>query len=134
MQDLINSFVRFSAAMTLFGLQQLQNTMELAVDSQSAIKKFREALDTVSNAVTTQLDEGKKPTVDSMSKLGTDLVDRTWDALNVTALDPREIIQTTGDLMRKTTDSFTDWMKKPTGAEKSSSGEPRPAAEALSGS
>jgi hypothetical protein len=133
MQELINSMVRFSAAMTLFSLQQLQNTVELAVDSQAALKKFREALDSVSNAVSAQLGDALKPTADSVSKFGTDLVDRTWDAMNVSAFDPREVIQTTGDLVRKTTDSLADMMKKTTEPAKSSSGEPQPAAEALSG-
>jgi hypothetical protein len=132
MQDLINSIVRFSAAVTMFSLQQVQNTFELAVDSEGAIKKFRESVDAVTNAINSQLDESKRPAVNSMSNLGTDMVGRTWDGMNVSAFDPREVIQTTGDIVRRTTDSLSGWMKK-AGSEKASAGEPQPAAEALAG-
>src|SRR5690349_18655242 len=77
MQEMINSMMRFSAAMTMFGMQQIQNAAELAVDSQSALKKFRENLDAVTDALIAQLDETSKPTLKSMTNLGSDLVDRT---------------------------------------------------------
>ena len=57
MQDLINSIVRFSAAMTLFSMQQMQNAVGAAADSQAALTKFKEALDSVTSAITSQLDE-----------------------------------------------------------------------------
>jgi hypothetical protein len=132
MQDLMNSMVRFSAAITLFGMQQLQNAAELAVDSQTALKKFRENLDAVTNALIAQLDENSKPALNSMTNLGSDLVDRTMAAVNVSALDPRELMHTTEDLMRKTTDSLADMIKKKPATDGKSAGEPRPAAEALS--
>jgi len=128
MQEMINSMMRFSAAMTMFGMQQIQNAAELAVDSQSAIKKFRENLDAVTDALIAQLDESSKPALKSMTNLGSDLVDRTMTAVNVSALDPRELVHTTEDLMRKTTDSLADMMKK----KSASNGDPQPAAEALS--
>ena len=128
MQEMINSMMRFSAAITMFGMQQIQNAAELAVDSQSAIKKFRENLDAVTEALIAQLDESSKPALKSMTNLGSDLVDRTMTAVNVSALDPRELMHTTEDLMRKTTDSLSDMIKKRPAAN----GEPQPAAEALS--
>ncbi len=128
MQEMINSMMRFSAAMTMFGMQQIQNAAELAVDSQSALKKFRENLDAVTDALVAQLDESSKPALKSMTNLGSDLVDRTMTAVNVSALDPRELVHTTEDLMRKTTDSLADMMKK----KRATDGEPQPAAEALS--
>jgi len=128
MQEMINSMMRFSAAMTMFGMQQIQNAAELAVDSQSALKKFRENLDAVTDALIAQLDETSKPALKSMTNLGSDLVDRTMTAVNVSALDPRELVHTTEDLMRKTTDSLADMIKK----KPASNGDPQPAAEALS--
>ena len=135
MQDLINSVVRFSAAMTLFSMQQLQNAVGAATDSQGSINKFRDALDSITNAITSQMDDSNKSAANSMSKLGTEMVDRTWDAMNVRALDPREVMQTTGNVMRKTTDSLTDLVKKATasGEKSEKAGEPQSAAEALSG-
>ena len=134
MQDLINSIVRFSAAMTLFSMQQMQNAIGAAADSQVALTKFRDALDSITNAITTQLDENKKPTLDSMAHLGTDIVDRTWDTMNVSAMDPRQVLQTTGDLMKKTSESLAGMMKK-TGTDAVATpppaGEPQAAASAL---
>jgi uncharacterized protein YdeI (BOF family) len=131
MQDLINSIVRFSAAMTLFSMQQMQNAIGAAADSQVALTKFRDALDSITGAITSQLDENKKPTLDSMAHLGTDIVDRTWDTMNVSAMDPRQVLQTTGDLMKKTSESLAGMMKKAEAAPPPPAGEPQPAASAL---
>ena len=114
MQELIASMMRFSAAMTLFGMQQMQNAVGAAADTQTAVTKFREALDAMSAAVAAQMDESKKATLENMSKVQSDLVDRTFDAMNVQAMDPREMMQTTGDLMRKTTDSLAGMVQKAT--------------------
>ena len=128
MQDLINSIVRFSAAMTLFSMQQMQNAVGAAADTTVALGRFRDALDAITSAVTSQLDDNKKPTLDSMSHLGNDIVGRTWDTMNVAAMDPRQVLQTTGDLMKKTSESLAGMMKKP---EAPAAGEPQPAASAL---
>ncbi|MEO7653115.1 MAG: hypothetical protein ABIZ80_21870 [Bryobacteraceae bacterium] len=114
MQELIASMMRFSAAMTLFGMQQVQNAVGAAADTQTAVTKFREALDAMSAAVAAQIDESKKSTLENMSKVQSDLVDRTFDAMNVQAMDPREMMQSTGDLMRKTTDSLAGMVHKAT--------------------
>lgn len=114
MQELIASMMRFSAAMTLLGMQQMQNAVGAAADTQTAVTKFREALDAMSAAVAAQMDESKKATLENLSKVQSDLVDRTFDAMNVQAMDPRELIQTTGDLMRKTTDSLAGMVQKAT--------------------
>jgi len=120
MQDLINSIVRFSAAMTLFSMQQMQNAVGAATDSQAALTKFREALDSVTDAIASQLDENKKPTLDSMANLGNDLVDRTWETMKVPAMDPRQVLDTTGEIMKKTSDSLASMVKK---ANSAASGE-----------
>ena len=126
MEDLINSMVRFSAAMTLFGVQQLQNAMGAMTDSQTALNKFRASLDSVTNAINGQIDDANKRTLDSVSRFGTDLV----DSMNVRAFDPREMVEATTSIMRRTTDSFADLVKK-TNEPKHSAGEPQPVAEAL---
>jgi ABC-type transporter Mla subunit MlaD len=112
MQELIASMMKFSAAMTLFSMQQLQNAVTAAADTQSAMNKFKDALDSMTSAVSSQMDESKKATLESMSKVQNDIVDRTFDAMNLQAFDPREMMHTTGDLMRKTTDSLADLVKK----------------------
>ena len=133
MQELITSMMKFSAAMTLFSMQQVQNAVNAAADTQSALTKFREALDKVTDVVTSQIDESKQETLKSMTKVQTDIVDRTFDAMNVDALDPREVMHTTSDLMKKTSDAMGDLVKKAAAATAAASSEPKSAAEALGG-
>ena len=130
MQELIVSMMKFSAAMTLFGMQQLQNAVGAATDSQAAIKNFRESLDAMSDAIAKQMDDSKKATLDSMAKVQSDLVDRTFDAMNLQAFDPKEMMETTSDIMKKTTDSLNDIVRRAT-PKASGAGEPRSAAEVM---
>jgi len=111
-QELINSVARFSAAMTLYGAQQLQNTVGAAVDSPGFVDKFRESLDHVTHAVSKELDTTNKPTLDSLTNLSHDVVKRSFDLLQTPPFDPREVIQTASDLMRKTVDATGDLVKQ----------------------
>ena len=93
------------------------------------------ALDVISNTLSTQIDSSKKSTLDSMTKTSTEMVDRTMDAMNVPALNPREMMDTTADVMRKTTDSVADIVRRATTSSHAAhtSGEPESAADALGG-
>ena len=133
MKDLVDSMVRFSAAMTLFSMQQFQNALGAPADSKAAIEKFTQSLDSVTNAISSHIDHANREALDSVSKLGIDLVDRSLSVLESPALDPRQMLKTSGDLMRKTSDSLNDWVKKTSDSEKSA-GEPQLAAEALGSS
>jgi len=127
--------IRFTNAVTLFSMQQMQNALAVT-DSQALINRFCGALDTISNTLSTQIDASKKFTLDSITRTGAEMVDRTMDALYVQALNPREILDTTADVMRKTTDSMADIVRRATGPathSDSSAGEPEAAAEALGG-
>jgi hypothetical protein len=117
-------------------MQQMQNAIGAVTDSQAVINRFCSALDAISNTLSQQIDASKKSTLDSMSKTGTEMVDRTMDAMNVQALNPREIMDTTTDVMRKTSDSMADIVRRATGGGHhghghGDSGEPESAADAL---
>src|SRR5579864_8988022 len=114
LRELTSSMIRFTNAVTLFSMQQMQNAIGAVTDSQAVINRFCSALDAVSNTLSTQIDASKKSTLDSMTKTGSDIVDRTMDAMNVQALNPREILDTTADVMRKTTDSVAEMVRKTT--------------------
>lgn len=131
MQELIISMMRFSAAMTLFGMQQLQNAVGAAADTQSAVDQFRKALDDMSDTVTQQMDVSKQETLKSMTNAQKDLIGNTFDAMNVRQLDPRELMNTGGDLMRKTSDSLADLVKKATAPMAKAASEPAPGVDAL---
>ena len=136
LRELTSSMIRFTNAVTLFSMQQMQNALGAVTDSHALINRFCGALDAISNTLSTQIDASKKSTLDSMTRTGAEMVDRTMDALYVQALNPREILDTTADVMRKTTDSMADIVRRATGPathSDSSAGEPEAAAEALGG-
>ena len=132
LRELTSSMIRFTNAVTLFSMQQMQNALGAVTDSQAVINRFCGALDAISNTLSTQIDATKKSTLDSMSRTGTEMVERTIDAMNVQALNPKDVLNTTADLMRKTSDSMADVVRQATSpATHGSSAEPESAAEAL---
>src|SRR5438552_14340868 len=108
LRELTSSMIRFTNAVTLFSMQQMQNALGAVTDSQAVINRFCGALDAISNTLSTQIDSSKKSTLDSITRTGSEMVDRTMDAMNVPALNPREMLDTTADVMRKPTDSMAD--------------------------
>ncbi len=80
MQETLNSLVRLSAAITVFGVQQVQSAVGSA-NSQDSAGKLREVIDGMAAAVSAQIDESKLPALDSISSLGHDVVGRTSDWL-----------------------------------------------------
>src|SRR5262245_40058175 len=105
MQDLINSVARFSAAMTLFGIQELQNVVGAAA-SPDYMDRFRKSLDSISNAISGELDATGRPALDSVTNLSSEMVGRTVETLKTPAFDPRQMLQTASDMIRKTADSL----------------------------
>src|SRR5260370_30443912 len=134
LRELTSSMIRFTNAVTLFSMQQMQNALGAVTDSQAVISRFCGALDAISSSLSTQIDATKKSTLDSMTRTGSEMVDRTMDVMNVQALNPREIMDTTADVMRKTTDSMADIVRKatsPASQQSHAAGEPESAADAL---
>src|SRR5713226_10526317 len=130
LRELTSSMIRFTNAVTLFSMQQMQNALGAVTDSQEVINRFCGALDAISNTLSTQIDSSKKSTLDSITRTGSEMVDRTMDAMNVPALNPREMLDTTADVMRKTTDSMADIVRRattPVAHSGSSAGEPEAA-------
>src|SRR2546427_13207230 len=67
LRELTSSMIRFSNAVTLFSMQQMQNALGAVTDSQALINRFCGALDAISNTLSTQIDAAKKSTLDSMT-------------------------------------------------------------------
>lgn len=127
MQELIQSFVRLSAAMTVYSMQQMQTAVG-TVDPRESVAKLKHMIDSMTDALTAQIEESKKPALDSMSNMGRDVVGKTFETINMAAISPKDIVQQTGDIVKKTTDSIASMIRSD---EKKSSGEPQPAEAAL---
>ena len=78
MQETLNSLVRLSAAMTIFGVQQVQ-TVVASANPKESVDKLREVIDGMAAVFAAKIDETKLPTLDSISLMGHDVVDRTWE-------------------------------------------------------
>ena len=123
MQELINSFVRLSAAMSVYTMQQMQSAVE-SIDPKDSVAKFKKMIDSMTDALTAQIDESKKQTVDSISNLGADVVERTFDTLAVPGLNARDLVKTTNDVVRKTSDSIASMIKSDKEDKKTSNSTP----------
>src|SRR5262249_54870387 len=107
MRELIFSMMRFSGAITMFGLEQVQNAMLAPADTRTALLRVRESLDAMSGALASKLDDSKKTALDSMSRAQIDILDRTTSAVN---LDTVIYMDTATDLLAKTTESLAGVM------------------------
>ena len=90
LRDLTRSMIRFTNAMTLFSIQRMQSALGTVSDSQALIDRFCDALDAISNTLSTQIDASKKSTLDRMTRTGAEVVDRTVDAQYVESLNLHE--------------------------------------------
>lgn len=129
------SFMRFSTAMTLFGLEQLQGAMSSVgsgEDLTAPMSRFQHAMDTFSDAVMKQVDENKKETLETVTRVSEDTVRRTFSGMTPAMVDPREMVRVTTDMMKKTSDTVVHWMDNE-GSAKEGSSDAEPASEALGG-
>lgn len=121
MQELLNSMIRLSAAMTVFGMQQVQSTVGSAYTKES-VDKLREVIDAMADAISSKIDESRRSTLDRLSNLPQDIVARSMDST-------REVVKDTSDMVKKTSDWIAGTIK-PDGAANRS--EPKLAEEVLS--
>ena len=121
MLELLNSLVRLSAAVTVLGMQEVQSAAG-AVHPTESVEKLREMIDSMTNSLTSKINESKRPVLESFSRTGQDVVDqtvgRTMDTLsstmdslnntiNIPNISPKEIIQSTSDAAKST----SDWLR-----------------------
>jgi hypothetical protein len=105
MQELINSLVRLSAATTVYTIQQLQ-TAAGSADPADSVQRLCQIIDSMTTALTGQIDAARKPTVDSISSMGSNMVGKTLEVLN-----PSELLHATNDAIRKTTGSVANMIR-----------------------
>ena len=118
MQKLMQSFVRLSAAVTVYGMQQVQTAVE-SRDPQGSLQQLTQLVDSLTGALSSQLDESHNATVDSV-------VGRTMDSIKTVPLNPQDLMQATADIFKRTSASVSGLM-----GTKPSAGEPQAAGEVL---
>jgi len=130
MTNLVVSMVRFSAAMTLYGVEQLEHSLSLlegGTDLSKAIQGMEKTLNSLSEVLMREMDEKKKDTLDSMSKASKEMVDRTLEGMEI--MNPREVLKASGDLLQKTSDVTAKWVSKAAEAMEKATQSAKPAEE-----
>ena len=155
MEELMVSMMRFSTAMTLFGMEQLQASMKMVGGKENfndSVDRMRIAMDNLADALVGKLDSKKQGTVDSVAQASRDAVaetmsafNKTMEGINLGGVDPAGAWQTTSDMVWKTSsdlmkassdvikgtsESVTGWIGGQ--GDEGSESEPKPAAQVLS--
>ena len=130
MTNLAVSMLRFSAALTLYSVEQLErslNIVEGGADLSKTIQGFELTLDSLSEVLMREMDEKKKETLQSVSKASRDMVGRTMEGMEI--MDPREVIKASSDLLQKTSDVTAKWVSKAAEAMEKATQGAKPAEE-----
>ena len=136
MQELIGSMVRFSTALTLFGLQQVRNAATMMMESPMNLDRMREAVDAATNSLSSRIDDTQKTTLNSMTTLGADVLAKTYDTMKNAVPDPTQVLKSTGEVLRKTAEACGSVLNRTAAGTGDSgraaaSGEPQAAADVL---
>lgn len=135
MDKFLVSMMRFSTAMTLFGLEQVQSavtSMGSGEDLTASMERMRKAMDAFSEAVMAQVDDSKKETLETVTRVSEDTMRRAFAGVTSSIVDPREVVRMTTDMVKKTSDSVVQWMGSGASSTEASE-EPQAASDALGG-
>ncbi len=130
MRDLIVSMLRLSTAVTLYGLEQLESTMNLTRQGQDLnqmLDKIKTTFDSISDVLAQNVAGEKKDTLKSVTEMAEDVVKKSFDGMSF--VDPREVMKTTTDLLRQSSDTVASWVGRVTSTDGE---EPKPAVDVLS--
>ncbi|HVV46185.1 MAG TPA: hypothetical protein VHC72_13320 [Bryobacteraceae bacterium] len=84
MLELLNSLVRLSAAMTVYGMQEVQ-TAAGSVHPEKSVEKLREMIDSLADSLSSRIDDKRRPMLDNINR----------------TLDVRSASDRFGDLVRR---------------------------------
>ena len=130
MQDLIISMLRLSAAVTLYGLEQVESSMNLTrggQDLNQMLDRIKSTLDSVSDVLVQNIGSEKRDALKSVTEIAEDVVKKPFDGMSFAT--PREVMKTATDLIRQSSNVVSDWVGRVTSTDGE---EPKPAAEVLS--
>ena len=133
MDKYLVSMMRFSTAVTLFGLEQDQSaigSVGSGEDRKASLEKIRKSMDDFSDSVMAHVDTSKKETLETVTRVSEDTVRQAMSGVGA-AMNPRQMMQMTGDMVKRTSDSVVHWIGA---GETHSDDEPKSASAALGGS
>jgi conjugal transfer/entry exclusion protein len=113
MTNLIVSMLRFSAAITLYSVEQLEQSMNVVEGGKElgkTVDGFGKTLDSLTDVLMKDMDQKKKETLESVSRASHDMVSRTMDGMDM--MDPRQVMKASSELLQKTSDVTAKWVSK----------------------
>ena len=110
-RDLTKSMLSFSWAMSLFGVNQLTNTLIPQTPSQPN-HKATTAFDAVTQATEEQLGSMLKGVFKAGDQLQKGMVDLMFGVLSLEAFNPSQMMRMTSDMMQQTTGAFGQGFQK----------------------
>ncbi|HKW98849.1 MAG TPA: hypothetical protein VJN43_14015 [Bryobacteraceae bacterium] len=126
MQELVISMVRLSTASTLFGIEQLQSTVNAGFSGGSisrVTESVASAFEGMADGIAGKMDESMRATLDTVVKSGGRIIADTF-----TFLDPMRPARTASSVVRGLVRSFS----RRNGMKPAAEGGPRLAVDALS--
>lgn len=103
-RDLTKSMLSFSWAMSLFGVEQVVNTLTPQSPSQPT-HKATAAFNAVTQAAEAQLDGVLRGTFKAGDQLQKGVVDAMFNFLSLEAFNPAQMMRMTSDTLRQTTEA-----------------------------
>lgn len=104
-RDLTKSMLSFSWAMSLFGVEQLANTLTPQSPGQPT-HKTAAALQAVTQAAEAQLGGALRGAFKAGDQMQRGLVDIMFSFVTLEALNPSQMMRMTSDMMRQTTEAM----------------------------
>lgn len=83
---------RFSANLALFGVEQLRNSTEVAMDPKKELSNVKTSIVNVSDAIKANLSKQDQETADNLGKMIGDFAGRVLDVLYVPVMDVRKVV------------------------------------------
>jgi hypothetical protein len=118
MREMMLSMMRFSGAVTMFGLEQIQNAMSAPADTQAALVRLCGTLDSMSGVLESKLDASTKKALHSLSKAQLDVLDSTSNAVNLDAVN----MDAATDFIKRTSEKLSGMMAGPENGSKAAGG------------
>lgn len=112
-RDLTKSMLSFSWVMSLFGVEQLTNTLIPQRPSQPD-HRVTTAFSAVTQATEEQLSGALKGAFKAGDKLQRGMVDLMFGFLSLEVSNPSQMMRMTSDMMRQTTEAFGQGFQKST--------------------
>jgi hypothetical protein len=79
---LINSLIGLTSAATVFSIQQMQNAFTMLTDSRSGVNRIQHSIDSISHAMTSEVDPSMRSTAEQVNRTGSRVVNATADAMS----------------------------------------------------